>query len=296
MSQQGAAIFNELDQVQVVRLHHVMREVDGTERVRRQPKVGDLGTVVALVRRGSDAPGYYVECVDEEGLTVWLTEFDRDELAAAPHAHELPIRALLGNVLKGLSLGLFVATGLSAWVLLLRTQAGTAPFDRLHTTLTATILGYYRGGATGGLLVGFAWPLRRWLLGYALLGILGAFPFYLFASGGPENAPLLTTENLATALLGAFFVGAAVGVWAWSDDHPHGPGWFDALRFPTVRTTGAVWAGALFIAILAMVLVPKWSFYWPFQVIVFAAGILFIVPLLTAVLVTLRFYRRQQER
>jgi hypothetical protein len=107
---------------------------------------------------------------------------------------------------------------------------------------------------------------------------------------------LLSSENVATALLGAFFVGAAVGVWAWADDHPRGPPWFDSLRFPTARTTLAVWSGASFIAILAFVLVPKWSFYWPFLLIVIAAGILFIVPLLAAVLVTLRFYRIQQER
>jgi len=205
------------------------------------------------------------------------------------------MRRFLGNLLKGLSLGLFVATGLSAWVLLLRSQAGTGPFDRLHTTLTATVVGYYEGGTAGGLLIGLAWPLRRWLIGYALLGILGVFPFYLFAPGGRDNSPLLSSETLATALLGAFFVGAAVGVRAWSDDHPYGPSWFDSLRFPTLRTTLAVWGGASFIAILALVLVPKWSFYWPFRLIVLAAGVLFIVPLVTAVLVTLRFYRTQQE-
>ncbi len=84
MTEQDTPIFNELDQVQVVRLHQAAREVDGTERVRRQPRVGDLGTVVALLQRGSDTPGYYVECLNEDGLTVWLTEFDRDELALAP--------------------------------------------------------------------------------------------------------------------------------------------------------------------------------------------------------------------
>lgn len=206
------------------------------------------------------------------------------------------MKPFLGNLMKGLGLGVFVAIGLSAWVLLLRTLAGTAPFDRLHTTLGATVLGYYKGGVTGGLLIGLAWPLHRWLIGYALLGILGVFPFYFFAPGGRDSAPLLSAENLATALLGALFVGTAIGVWVWSDDHPHGPHWFDTLRFPTFRTTVAVWGGALFIAILATVLVPKWSFYWPFRVIVLVAGVLFIVPLLTAILVTVRFYRARQER
>ena len=206
------------------------------------------------------------------------------------------MRSFLGNLLKGLSLGLFVATGLSAWVLLLRIQAGTPAFDRLDTTVTAVVVGYYLGGAVGGILIGLAWPLHRWLIGYGLLGILGVFPFYLFAPGGRDNGPLLSLENLATALLGAFFVGGAVGVWSWADDHPHGPGWFDALRFPTARTAVAVWSGALFLAILGITLVPKWSFYWPFQLVILAAGTLFIVPLAVAVLVTLRFHRWQQRR
>jgi hypothetical protein len=84
MTARSARTFNELDQVQVVRLNNSTREVDGTEGVRRQPRVGDLGTVVALLQRGADPPGYYVECVDNDGLTVWLTQFDADELAAAP--------------------------------------------------------------------------------------------------------------------------------------------------------------------------------------------------------------------
>src|SRR5437762_14125799 len=84
MTAKNPSVFNELDHVQVVRLRHPTREVDGTERVRRQPRVGDCGTVVSLLQRGSDPPGYYVECVDDDGLTVWLTEFDRDELALAP--------------------------------------------------------------------------------------------------------------------------------------------------------------------------------------------------------------------
>lgn len=206
------------------------------------------------------------------------------------------MRRLLRNLVKGLSLGLAIATGLSAWVLLLRAQAGAAPFDRLNTTLSATVVGYYLGGAVGGLLIGLAWPLRQWLIGYALLGILGVFPLYLFAPGGHNDVPLLSSENLATALLGAIFVGGGVGVWSWSEDHPQGPSWFDALRFPTANTTVAVWGGALFIAILAMLLVPRWSFYWPFQLVVLAAGAFIVVPLVTAVLVSLRFYRGLKER
>ena len=75
--------FKELDEVKVVRLATSIRDVDGTERVRRQPKVGDLGTVVRVLSRPSGPPGYYVESVNDEGLTVWLAEFEGDELTAA---------------------------------------------------------------------------------------------------------------------------------------------------------------------------------------------------------------------
>jgi hypothetical protein len=75
--------FNELDVVKVIRLATPTRDVGGTERVRRQPMLGDLGTVVAVRSRTSGPPGYYVESVNDEGLTVWLAEFEGDELAAA---------------------------------------------------------------------------------------------------------------------------------------------------------------------------------------------------------------------
>jgi len=74
-------VLKELDQVRVVRLAASDRLVDGTERVRRQPRVGDIGVVVSLLGGASDPPRYYVECVDNDGLTVWLTDFDESELA-----------------------------------------------------------------------------------------------------------------------------------------------------------------------------------------------------------------------
>jgi len=59
--------FNELDVVKVIRLATPTRDVGGTERVRRQPMVGDLGTVVAVRSPTSGLPGYYVESVNDEG-------------------------------------------------------------------------------------------------------------------------------------------------------------------------------------------------------------------------------------
>lgn len=63
----------ELDVVRVVQLLAPYRELDGDERVRRQPRVGDVGTIV-------DLPSMCVEMVDGEGRTVWVAHFERAEL------------------------------------------------------------------------------------------------------------------------------------------------------------------------------------------------------------------------
>ena len=73
-------MFNELDTVVVRVLATPTRHVDGTDAVKRQPRVGDQGAVVQVL--GPEA--YLVESVDAAGLTVWLADFRADELAAEP--------------------------------------------------------------------------------------------------------------------------------------------------------------------------------------------------------------------
>jgi len=203
------------------------------------------------------------------------------------------MQRVAANLLKGIGLGIFIATGLTAWVLIVRSVAGTAPFARLHTSLGDVVSGYYLGGITGGSLIGICWPLKRWPIGYVILAILGVLPFYVFAPGGESSHRFLNSQNLATSLLGAFFVGGAVGIWAWTDDHPNGPSWLDILRYPRSRTVAFLWVGASLVAGTAWYLVPMWSSQWPFLLVVFAAGVLFIVPLMTALLVTFRFKKGQ---
>jgi len=71
-------MFNELDTVVVRALATPTRHVDGTDAVKRQPRVGDLGTIVYVL-----GPGFYVvESVDAAGMTVWLADFRAAELAA----------------------------------------------------------------------------------------------------------------------------------------------------------------------------------------------------------------------
>ena len=69
--------------IQVARLNVASRVIDGNESVARQPLVGDVGAIVTLL--GHDRA--IVECVDGNGLTLWIAEFAIDEVepvASAP--------------------------------------------------------------------------------------------------------------------------------------------------------------------------------------------------------------------
>ena len=76
----------EHDVVKVVRLNSECREYSGTERLMREPRVGDSGTVVYLLDRANPGAPMIVECVDEDGYTVWLAEFAVDELEVVDRA------------------------------------------------------------------------------------------------------------------------------------------------------------------------------------------------------------------
>jgi len=192
----------------------------------------------------------------------------------------------------GIGFGLFAATVLTMWVSFLHLRAGSGPFAALNVTYQEVVVGYYLGGLAGGLLIGLAWPLRRWMLGCLVLGVLGVFPMYLFA---PLNWTLLVTSPGAAilpSLIAATFLGGAVGAWAWSDDHPEGPHWFDVLRYPTRATVYRVWVAALLLAAASWYLIPHWSHRWPSGLVVVAAGVSFVLPLTIALLVTMHWRAR----
>lgn len=71
----------QYDIVEVIRLTRPTRGTWGSPSVNRQPKVGDVGTVVEKWVAPPSSPGcYLVECVDKNGLTLWLSDFEEDEL------------------------------------------------------------------------------------------------------------------------------------------------------------------------------------------------------------------------
>ena len=196
------------------------------------------------------------------------------------------------NMLKGLALALFVATGFSAWVTFLRLTVGTAPFDRLDTTYQDVVLVYYAGGFSGGILLGLLWPLRRWVLGSALLGVVGVFPMYYgFAIQQSPRSEWLAARNLWTALLLSLFVGTCIGTGIWLREHPRGPNWVDTLRYPTSATVRTLWLVALATTVIAWFIGLRWAGKWPAAV----ALVLFIVPLGFAIGVSVVAARRNSQ-
>lgn len=129
------------------------------------------------------------------------------------------MRELKRNLLVGLSLGLFMAAGLSLWITFLRVTLGTAPFDEIGVPYTVTVLLYMIGFGIGGILIGALLPLRRWALGSMLLGMLFTFPVYatfLLAHSGLDG--FHRGWKLAGLLIGTLIVGGGLGLWVWSEE------------------------------------------------------------------------------
>ena len=69
----------ELDVVRVTSLDGMRCGLEDTYE--RAPRVGDIGTVVMLLRAPKHPDGYLCECVAADGTTRWLATFPREALA-----------------------------------------------------------------------------------------------------------------------------------------------------------------------------------------------------------------------
>ena len=81
------AALREYDVVRVVRLAPHPREYTSSKGYARDPRIGDIGTIVQDYGQGRDdtAP-VCVECSTEDGHCIWLADFARDELEFVSHA------------------------------------------------------------------------------------------------------------------------------------------------------------------------------------------------------------------
>jgi hypothetical protein len=66
----------EYDVIRVARLLRSDRQFHGTPGVCRAPQIGDIGTIVFAY----DLTSFAVECVNPDGMTVWLADFFSEEL------------------------------------------------------------------------------------------------------------------------------------------------------------------------------------------------------------------------
>jgi len=70
----------EYDVVRVIRLRTKNRTISGSAGVTRPPRVGDIATVVhEYIPENPTAP-VIVENVGEDGMTIWIADFERDEI------------------------------------------------------------------------------------------------------------------------------------------------------------------------------------------------------------------------
>jgi len=73
----------EYDVVRVAFLKNQDRSFDGSDDVKRAPRIGDVATVCHEYSPNDPSSKVAVEKVTDDGLTVWLADFDRDELELA---------------------------------------------------------------------------------------------------------------------------------------------------------------------------------------------------------------------
>ena len=74
------ATIREYDVVRVALLKKIDRSFDGSDGVKRPPEIGDIATVCHEYDPDNLSAKIAVEMVNDDGLTVWLADFDRDEL------------------------------------------------------------------------------------------------------------------------------------------------------------------------------------------------------------------------
>jgi hypothetical protein len=122
------------------------------------------------------------------------------------------------HALRGLGLGLFLATAFSVWITLLRVVNGTSPFERTGTPYSRTVLFYYAGFAIGGLLAGSLWSLlRRWAVGWAVMGFVFIAPVYaMFVIVDRPAAQRFSAWNVWGTLFAGALVGGLAGLRTWS--------------------------------------------------------------------------------
>lgn len=104
------------DVVRVARLDVADRPHDGSPGTMRAPRIGDEGTVVWVEEEGPVRGHALVECVADDGTTIWLADFAEHELELVAHSVEVakPRRRSVRRAVLWLLAGLAVTV--AAWI------------------------------------------------------------------------------------------------------------------------------------------------------------------------------------
>ena len=74
--------FAEYQLVRIAKLLRAPEDYDGWKVNQRLPAVGDVGTLLDILRAAGQPDRYVVECSGPDGTTIWLDDFDAGELEA----------------------------------------------------------------------------------------------------------------------------------------------------------------------------------------------------------------------
>jgi len=123
------------------------------------------------------------------------------------------LRDIAIGVVMGVSMGVFFCLIALAIVLF----RGHQPFDANQVSLVRLLSTYLLAGALGGLVVGIALPLTRWMPGAALVAFAAAFVLW-FCVGWSINPrePLVSILHTSAVLGAAFGLPIGIGFWIQS--------------------------------------------------------------------------------
>ena len=125
---------------------------------------------------------------------------------------------------SGALFGLGMAAIYVAYVVVLYLLRGSAPFDKLHTSLLVVILSYVILGPVAGAVVGFLQPLAATRIGSMFVAFVGASVVYfgigIAMSGPPQRWS--GWDWASVPILGLIF-GVILGSWYYKKPEPSAP-------------------------------------------------------------------------
>lgn len=121
------------------------------------------------------------------------------------------MRAILGNVIKGVKVAVAAAGILALWAGAVRVLQGAEALTRHGVTYPVVVFTYLVGGACAGAVAGLLAPLARFRLGGVLVGVVAALPFGAVAAFADSGRPPWDDPAAAESLIPAVLIGAGVG-------------------------------------------------------------------------------------